>query len=80
MYIWPVTAVVSGQSRLGDTKMVIFLNIALISYFHSCVKDRDLKKKFGESVDTNKYPIKTVMTVDRSLADFLSGLDRKHIS
>ena len=44
MNIWPVTAVVSGQSRLGDTKMGIFLNIALILYFHSCVEDRDLKK------------------------------------
>ena len=42
MNIWPVTAVVSGQSRLGGTKIRIILNIALILHYDSCVKDRDL--------------------------------------
>ena len=56
MYIWPVTAVVSGQSRLGSTKIRIILNIALILHYDSCVKDRDLKTFFVESLDTNEYP------------------------
>ena len=43
MNIWHVTAVVSGQSRLGGTKIRIILNIALILHYDSCVKDRDLK-------------------------------------
>ncbi len=43
MNIWPVTAVVSGQSRLGSTKIRIILNIALILHYVFCVKDRDLK-------------------------------------
>ena len=50
-----VTEVVAGQSRLGGTKIRIILNIALILHFNSCVKDRDLKKKFGESLNTNEY-------------------------
>ena len=44
MNIGPVTSVMSGQSRLGGTKIRIILNIALILYFDSCVKDRDLKE------------------------------------
>ena len=40
MNIWPVTAVVSDQSRLGGTKIRIFQNIALILHYDSC---RDLK-------------------------------------
>ena len=44
MNIWPVTALVSGQSWLGGTKIRIILNIALILHFDFCVKDRDLKK------------------------------------
>ena len=80
MNIWPVAAVVSGQSRLGGTKIRVILNIALILHFDSCVKDRDLKK-FRESLDTNEYTsIKRSWPFDRSLADFLSGLDHKHIS
>ena len=44
MNIWPVTAVVSCQSRLGGTKIREILNISLILHYDSCVKDRDLKK------------------------------------
>ena len=40
----PVTAVVSGQSRLGDTKIRIILNVALILHYDFYVKDRELKK------------------------------------
>ena len=43
MNIWPVTAVVSGQSRLGGTKIRIILNITLILHYDSCVKDRPKK-------------------------------------
>ncbi len=39
MNIGPVKAIVSGQSRLGDTKIRIILNMALILHFDSCVKD-----------------------------------------
>ena len=44
MNIWPATALVSGQSRLGVAKIRIILNIALILHFYSCVKDGDLKE------------------------------------
>ena len=44
MNIWPVTAVLSGQSRLGGSKIRIILNKALILHYDSCVLDRDLKK------------------------------------
>ena len=61
MNIGPVTTLVSGQSRLGGTKIRLILNIALILHY--------------------EYPsIKRSRPFDRSLADFLSGLDRKHIS
>ena len=40
--IWPMTAVVSGQTRLGGTKIRIILNIALILHYDSFVYDRDL--------------------------------------
>ncbi len=43
MNIWPMTAVVSGQSQLGSRKIRIILNIALILHYDSCLKDRDLK-------------------------------------
>ncbi len=43
MNIWPVMAVVSGQSRLGGTKNRIILNNTLNLQYVSCVKDRGLK-------------------------------------
>ena len=80
MNIWPATALVSGQSRLGVAKIRIILNIALILHFYSCVKDGDLKEILVNPY-TNKYQsIKRSRPFDRSLIDFLSGLDHKHIS
>ena len=37
MNIWPVTAVVADQSRLGGIKIKIILNIALNLCYDSCV-------------------------------------------
>ncbi len=48
MYIWPVTAVVSGQSRLGGTKIRIILNIACNFTFLSLVL-LELNDKNGKS-------------------------------
>ena len=52
MNIWPVMAVLSGQSRLGGTKIRTILNIALISFY-----DIRPKNNFDETLDTNEYPI-----------------------
>ncbi len=65
MNIGHVTAVVSGQSRLGGTKIRIILDIALILHYDSCIKERD----------TNEYPSKKrSRPFDRSLADFFVRL------
>ena len=44
MNIWHETALASGQSRLGGTKIRIILNIALILLYDSFVKKLDIKK------------------------------------
>ncbi len=41
MNIWPVTAVVPGQSRLGVTKIRIIKNMALILHYGSYVKEEN---------------------------------------
>ncbi len=46
MKIWPVTAVVSGQSWLGSTEIRIILYIPSILHHDSYVKDKNLEKNY----------------------------------
>ena len=81
MNIWSVTAVVSGQSRLGGTKIRIILDIALILHFDYCVKDRDLKKndkvRIGARSLRVKFRwIKTFLTVTVIIMQCLKSINQ----